>query len=332
MEATETKAKKLLPVYILEVLKKYSDAEHVLTQEEIARKIEEEYGLKIERKAIGRNIKLLCDANYDVETKSGKGFYFGERFFDDSELRVLIDGVRYCRYLRKRDSDSLCEKLKGLGTVGFRERTKYIKNVTPDSNGKTKEIFYTIDLLQHAMSKNKKVTFDYYEYGINGELQPVWGEKLIVSPVEMIISNGNYYLIGLIEGNDAFTNFRLEKIRDVTKTNLKIDKTPKFDLKEYLSAHPLMYCGEPITATIKVDDILLDETRDYFGEDIPVLRKSDGEGLGWTELTVRADKGTIMEFALKNLGLCELLAPDYLRQKLKRNLQNALEVYSTSEE
>ena len=50
--------KKLALIRIWQILKEYSDCDHPMTQEDIAAKLENEYGIVIERKAISRNIPL----------------------------------------------------------------------------------------------------------------------------------------------------------------------------------------------------------------------------------------------------------------------------------
>lgn len=54
--------KKLALIRILDILKFYSDVNHPLTQEEIIDYLESDYGIVIERKAVGRNISLLKEA------------------------------------------------------------------------------------------------------------------------------------------------------------------------------------------------------------------------------------------------------------------------------
>ena len=61
-------SKKLAILRILEILKKYTDVDHPITQEKIAEYLEQEYGIVIERKAIGRNLSLLKEAGYEIET------------------------------------------------------------------------------------------------------------------------------------------------------------------------------------------------------------------------------------------------------------------------
>ena len=48
--------KKLSILYTLQILKDYSDEKHLLSQNEIAKKIYNLYGMECERKSIGTNI------------------------------------------------------------------------------------------------------------------------------------------------------------------------------------------------------------------------------------------------------------------------------------
>ena len=82
---TDTKAtmdsyepKKLAIIRILQILEKYSDDEHPITHEKIVELLDSEYGLIIERKAVGRNISLLIDVGYEIKTtKRGRIFRQG---------------------------------------------------------------------------------------------------------------------------------------------------------------------------------------------------------------------------------------------------------------
>ncbi len=67
MESFEPK--KLALIRIWQILNDYSDYDHPLTQEDIAIKLENEYGIVIERKAISRNISLLKEAGVDIESR-----------------------------------------------------------------------------------------------------------------------------------------------------------------------------------------------------------------------------------------------------------------------
>ena len=59
-------SKKLIIMNILKILKEHSDVEHPLTQKEIQNILEFEYDMKVDRKAIKRNLMNLIDFGYDI--------------------------------------------------------------------------------------------------------------------------------------------------------------------------------------------------------------------------------------------------------------------------
>ena len=64
--------KKLALIRIWQIFHKYSDFDHPLTQDDIASYLNRDYGIIIERKAIGRNISLLKEAGFEIaSSRSG---------------------------------------------------------------------------------------------------------------------------------------------------------------------------------------------------------------------------------------------------------------------
>ena len=104
--------KKLMIINILDILRRYTDKEHRLSQKEIAEILKNEYQMKADRKAVKRNLMNLIDFGYEIEysetirmtpnAKTGEleesnilsDFYL-RREFDDSELRLLIDSLLF---------------------------------------------------------------------------------------------------------------------------------------------------------------------------------------------------------------------------------------------
>ena len=58
--------KKLLIMNILDILQRYTDENHRLSQREIEDILETEYGMDVDRKSIRRNIMNLMDCGYDI--------------------------------------------------------------------------------------------------------------------------------------------------------------------------------------------------------------------------------------------------------------------------
>ena len=70
--------------YILEILREYSDENHLLTQQDIIDKLKA-YQIDMERKTVATNLQLLQELDYDVVITK-KGCYLGEREFDETEI------------------------------------------------------------------------------------------------------------------------------------------------------------------------------------------------------------------------------------------------------
>ena len=128
--------KKLLILQILDILRKYSDENHRLSQKEIADLLEKEYGTTVERKAIKRNLMDLIDYGHLIEytevkrstsnratgnqedTSKLSDFYLVHDF-SEGELRLLIDSVLSSRQLPYQQSQALIRKLEGLASRYF---------------------------------------------------------------------------------------------------------------------------------------------------------------------------------------------------------------------
>ena len=74
------------------------------------------------RNSISRHLKFLRDEfEYSIENNS-KGWYLSERTFDDSELRVLVDGVLSSKYIPENTAQKLIDRIADLGTPTLRTK------------------------------------------------------------------------------------------------------------------------------------------------------------------------------------------------------------------
>ena len=58
--------KKLIIMNILDILKRYTDENHRLSQKEIQDILEREYDMTVERKAVNRNLMNLIELGYNI--------------------------------------------------------------------------------------------------------------------------------------------------------------------------------------------------------------------------------------------------------------------------
>lgn len=117
--------KKMIIINILDILKRYTDENHRLSQREIMDILEREYDMKVDRKAVKRNLMNLIDFGYQVEysesIRQGKNGeeeiiftdWYLEKDFTDSELRLLIDSLLFSKHIPYSQCKALIEKLEG---------------------------------------------------------------------------------------------------------------------------------------------------------------------------------------------------------------------------
>ena len=161
--------KKLALLRIWQILLKHSDYDHPLTQEEIIKYLNDEYGIEIERKAVGKNIADLRDAGIDIGSRRA-GSYINSREFEDSELRLLIDGVLQSKHITAHHSKDLIDRLCGLSNKYFRSHVKNIYSVNDWSKTDNQALFYNIEIIDEAIATGKQVQYDYNKYGIDAKL------------------------------------------------------------------------------------------------------------------------------------------------------------------
>ena len=85
--------KKASILLILKVLEEYSDEDHFLTQQDIIDKINQLYGIELERKSIAFSIRLLQELDYDINKSPKGGYALFSRTLDSSEIRFITDSL-----------------------------------------------------------------------------------------------------------------------------------------------------------------------------------------------------------------------------------------------
>ena len=103
---------KLKILYLLDILRSRSDAEHPLSA---ARLIEllEERGIAAERKSIYNDIEELRRYGADILRIGGKtgGFFLASRTFELPELKLLVDAVQSSRFITEKKAAGLIQKI-----------------------------------------------------------------------------------------------------------------------------------------------------------------------------------------------------------------------------
>ena len=321
--------KKLALLRIWQILLKHSDYDHPMTHEDIIKHLESDYGIEMERKAVGKNIADLRDAGIDIGSRRA-GSYIDSREFEDSELKLLIDGVLQSKHITARHSKDLIEKLCGLSNKYFRSHVKNVYSVNDWSKTENQSLFYNIDVVDEAIATGKQVQYDYNKYGVDAKLHKSSFQR--VSPYQLILHNQRYYLMGYSDYWGNMTFHRLDRI-----SNMRIYDKPAtlitnvkgyengIDFKQIASTMPYMYTDKPERIEFIADEWIVDQIVDWFGKDIRMSLVPDNEKKVKVELV--ASPNAMEHWAMQYLNYVEVTKPEMLRQKIKESLQDGIKKY-----
>ena len=320
--------KKLALIRILQILEQYTDSDHPMTHDEIVKKLYLFYNITVERKAIGRNIALLVDAGYDIETTK-KGSYLNSRLFEDSELRLLSDSVLASRHITASHSKNLIKKIASLSNKYFKAHIKNVVSVNDWSKTENIALFYNIEIIDEAIEKGLLIKFDYNKYGADKKLHR--SASHVASPYQMILHNQRYFLMAFQEKWKHMRYFRLDRITNIelseeTATPLRsIDGYKNgIDYKRFSSALPYMFSDDPEKIIFSIDgEWMVDQIVDWFGFGFTIDRKE-----GQILITVNASPNAMEYWAMQYLNNIEVLFPLSLRERIANNVKAADEKYN----
>lgn len=339
-------SKKMLIMNILDILKKYTDENHRLSQKEIMDILEQEYDMKAERKAIKRNLMNLIDSGYDIEysesirmNKNGEEetFYtdwYLERNFSDAELRLLIDGLLFSKHIPYSQCKELIGKLEGLSNRYFKSRVEHILTLL-DNVPENTQLFYTIEVLDKAITKGQQVLLHYNEYGTDKQMHPRRRSdgavrEYVINPYQLVAVNGKYYLICNYDKYDDVSNYRLDRITDIKMldTPVKPMKLVKglengLNLPKHMAEHIYMFTGESVPVVFKAKRYLLTELFDWFGKDMQFLEETENE----VTVRVNVNLEAMRKWALQYAVHVKVVSPKKLVDMVKEDIKNAMEQY-----
>lgn len=317
-------------LYILNVLKKYSDEEHILKTTEIQRKVKEIYDVDIDTRTIRRNINLLkLKLNYDISTReeNGKGYYISknpETDFEAGEIRAIIDTFSYAKYIVPSISKNVINKCKNLQNIYENKKLNNYKIFVSGSKTDNMEVIKNIEDISDAILNLNKIEFEYWKYTINTKLEKEIISKPKVTPYAIVYNKQEFYLIGIKEGQDRFYHYRLDRIKNIKQLNEKrtIEKTSS-DIQEFVESTVEMFGGKKELIEAKCKMFLLDTVIEEFGKETSITKLDDEHFKFVTETNTMGFK----MWAMRNIDVVEVIKPVSLRNEIKEIILNANNKY-----
>lgn len=319
--------KKLLIIYIYEILKEYSDENHLLTQKDIINLIKQIYDMDCERKSVGNNIDFLIDLGFDIIKVPHKGCYLGERVLEPSEVSFIIDSLFSSKSISGKQAKELSTKLSNLLSKYQRKRYNYIYKAEQVNRTNNKELFYNIEIIQEAIEKNKKISFNY--------VRPHYSEEntlktYVINPYFLINSQGRYYLVCNFDYYDEIANYKVDFIKNIKILNNEQKPLNNLkgyengiDISKYINEHVYLFGDKTVNATLKLsDENALTYVVEWFGENAKIYKK---ENTFFADIT--SSEKALIYWCLRYGESVELLFPKQTRDKIKSILDKVNKKY-----
>ncbi len=309
--------KKMLNMLILEILQKYSDEEHSLTQQEIIRLLDKNYGMECDRRSVKNNVLSLREMGYDISME--KGYRLLSRDFDDSELRILIDSVLFSKSISNGQAKGLIKKLREHASYYFNAKVSHVCNLPDLPRTSNKQAMYSLYAINDAISEKRKISFIYNEMGTDFKLRPKREEPYVVNPYQIVANNGRFYIIGNYDKYDNVAHFRIDKMTDVRVLGEKakpMKEVPELkdglNLPKHMAEHMYMFSGASTIVTLETTEDMMSELIDWFGSDFRVEKTGEGR----INARITCNEQAMRYWALQYGPYVEIIRPDSLRRQI----------------
>ena len=170
---------KLCTLYLMEIMLKRTDDEHMLNASELCTILDQEYGISTDRRTIYTEKEVLDKFGLDIQQKKGKcpGYYIGARDFELPELKLLVDAVQSSKFITEKKSKELIQKLEKLCCKSDADMlSKYVFIVNrPKTENET--VYYNVDYI-HRVPVSVSTQFFGWLTGIGSGMRIVGPEEV----------------------------------------------------------------------------------------------------------------------------------------------------------
>lgn len=324
---------KLKIIYILDILKRFSDEENPLNAAEIAQKLLD-YGIEAERKSIYNDIAHLEDYGCDIIKTSDKrgGWFIGDREFEVPEIYLLCDAVRSAKFISAKKTRELVSKLNKMLSVFQAKKRENSVFFSVESKCENEEIYYNIDKISKAIETKKQIKLVYSSRGFSSDRQVLKSAKeMVINPYALSWQDDHYYLVGNHIKYDNLLHLRLDRISsvEVLKSDVRhfsevSEYTDYFDIADYTNKLFMMHGGELCEIELCCNKKITEQVLDRFGEKIFIKNVTENEFC----FTVNAALSEALVTWIINYGeKLTVKKPEILKNMVVKRAQSVLSNY-----
>ncbi len=313
-----------------QIMLENTDEDHYLTMPEIIAELEK-YEITADRKSIYGDLRDLETLGLEVEGKKEGNWYRYHvvgRPFELPELKLLVDAIQSSKFITEKKSNVLIRKLEKQ--VSKYEAQKLQRQVFVSGRIKTmnESIYYTVDIIHTAISENRKIRFQYYQWNVKKEQELRHGGAWYhISPWGLSWDDENYYLVGFDSEAGRIKHYRVDKMLHVELSEERREGKghfKKLDMADYAKKSFGMFGGKEESVKLSVHNRLAGVMIDRFGKDI-IMVPSDAD-----HFTVRVNVHVSRQFLGWIVSLGEevkILSPESVTEQMKAEIERLLRQY-----
>lgn len=318
---------KLRLLAIHKILYDKTDDDNPLSTAELIEILDKEYGIPTHRTTISKDIAVLKSFGCDIVTiESTKNKYFvAQRVFELPELKLLIDAVESSKFITERKSIELPAKLERLTSENQAHELK--RNLSTGGRIKpgNEKIYYIIDAINEAINRNRKISFQYFQYNVQKvrELKNN-GELYVFSPHSLVWYGDYYYVVGFSEKHGGVCVFRVDRIAETPHIcNEEADPMPEgFEIADFIKMNLRMYNSVPETVELICDNDVMDAIVDYFGEEVDTFPNDENTFRAIVNVSV---SHIFYSWLFGFNGKVKILSPESVKEEFTKRLRNLLD-------
>ena len=326
-DSKEKNAVKARLVILVQMFYELTDQEHPMTGMQILEYLRE-HDVPANEKTLRGDIELLQNLGMDIVKIVSRPnlFYWGERQFELPELKLLVDAVASSRFITKKKSNALGKKLAQLASANQRKDLRRHIQATNRVKSENESIYYSVNIVNEAISRRKKIQFQYTEFGPDlKEILRGDGEIYELSPYALLWNEDYYYVVGWSDKHANVSVFRVDRLYHPEMTDEKAVKRPDdFNLDDYSTPIFDMYEGyDRVPVKLEVKNELAKYIVDRFGTKIETKQTSDDYFNTTVEVSLSPPfYAWVFQFG----GDMKILSPKYAVNEIKK-MANAIITY-----
>ena len=260
-------------IFLAHYLADRADENNPITTEALINALSEK-GYSANRNTVRSDIEALKAEGISVagvRVANAKGYYIKNRPFRLSELKALIDAVSSSQFIPERNSNAMIRRLAEMAPEMYRKDLIATAFCADRIKTDSPVAFPALDMVNKAIQKYKKLSFQYVDYlPTKEEVLRHQKKKYVVSPYALLWNDGRYYVPSYDPEKDKIVSYRVDRMRSVQILNERADRDKPFSPVEYAKKALWMYDGDLEEQEV----ILLSENKhmisliDRFGEEI----------------------------------------------------------------